>query len=129
MTIDKAKRECAMDIINLSLVQLGECFHAFVTRSTSTIVTCWHALGVQLTRLLLCQLGGLTPEMSEAAPEGAAPEGAAEAEAEAEAEAVDSGTEAGGSAPEVLGLGFAALKSESGNTHTCSFVSSVGTCD
>jgi hypothetical protein len=110
-----------MDIINLSLVQLGECFHAFVTRSTSTIVTCWHALGVQLTRLLLCQLGGLTPEMSEAAPEGAA--------LEAEAAAADSGTEAGGSAPVVLGLGFAALKSESGNTHTCSFVSSVGTCD
>jgi hypothetical protein len=128
VTTDEAKYECAMDIINLSLVQLGECFHAFVTRSTSTIVTCWHALGVQLTRLLLCQLGGLTPEMSEAAPEGAA-EAKAEAEAEAEAEAVDSGTEAGGSAPEVLGLGFAALKSESGNTHTCSFVSSVGTCD
>ena len=116
MTTDEAKYECAMDIINLSLVQLGECFHAFVTRSTSTIVTCWHALGVQLTRLLLCQLGGLTPEMSKAAPEGAAAEG------------VDSGTGAGGLAPEVLGLGFAALKSESGNTHTCSFVSSVGTC-
>ena len=64
--------------------------------------------------------GGLTPEMSEAAPEAAAPE--------AEAEAADSGTEAGGSAPKVLGLGFAALKSESGNTHICSFVSSVGTC-
>ena len=109
MTNDKTKHECAMDIINLSLVQLGECFHAFVTRSTSTIVTCWPALGVQLTRLLLCQLGGLTPEMSEAAPAEAAPA------APAEAEAADSGPEAGASAPEVLGLGFAALKSESGN--------------
>ena len=109
MTIDKTKYECAMDIINLSLVQLGECFHAFVTRSTSTIVTCWHALGVQLTRLLLCQLGGLTPEMSEAAPAEAAPEETAPTEA------ADSGPEAGASASEVLGLGFAALKSESGN--------------
>ena len=81
-------------------------------------------MGVKLTRLLLCQLGGLTPEMSEAAPEEAAPAKAAQAEAGS-----DSGPEAGGSAPEVLGLGFAALKSESGNTHTCSFVSSVGTCD
>ena len=57
--------------------------------------------------MLLCQLGGLTPEMSKAAPEGAAAEG------------VDSGTGAGGSAPEVLGLGFAALNDETGNTHTC----------
>ena len=99
MTTDEAKYECAMDIINLSLVQLGECFHAFVTRSTSTIVTCWPALGVQSIRWLLCQLGGLAPEMSKAAPEGAAPEEAAQeeaapAEAEAEAEATDSEPEA-----------------------------------
>jgi hypothetical protein len=114
VTTDKTKHDCAMEIINLSLVQLGECVHAFVTRSTSTIVTCWPALGVQLTRLLLCQLGGLTPEMSETAPAEAAPTEAAPA-APAEAEAADSGPEAGASAPKVLGLGFAALKIESGN--------------
>ena len=68
---------------------------------------------MQLTRLLLCQLGGLTPEMSEAG----------------QADGAGSEVEKEDSVPEVLGLGFAALKGgETGNTHTCSFVSSVCTC-
>ena len=54
--------------------------------------------------MLLCQLGGLTPEMSEAAQAEATPGGAAQAEAGS-----DSGPKAGGSAPKVLRLGFAAL--------------------
>ena len=72
-----------------------------------------------MTRLLLCQLDGLTPEMSEAAPAGAAPVETGS----------DNGPEAGGSAPEVLGLEFAALNDEASSTHTWSFVSSACTCD
>ena len=39
-TTDNMERECAMDIINLALARLEECLCAFVTGSTSTMVTC-----------------------------------------------------------------------------------------